>query len=87
MSEIDLGAIAGAVQENVELEDEQDALGVDSTQLRLAPCDLCGWPPSFHVVNFKVIGGICVYPGACHEPRKINGNEGENYHHNNSQSS
>lgn len=57
MSEIDLGAIAGAVEENGELE---DALGVDSTQLRLAPCDLCGWPPLFHVVNFKVIGGICV---------------------------
>lgn len=74
MSEIDLGAIARAVEENGELE---DALGVDSTQLRLAPCDLCGWPPLFHVVNFKVIGGICVCTGACHEPRKINGDEGE----------
>lgn len=75
MSEIDLGAIAGAVEENGELE---DALGVDSTQLRLAPCDLCGWPPSFHVVNFKVIGGIFVCTGACHEARKRNGSEGEN---------
>lgn len=48
MSGIDLGAIAGAVREIVE---QQEALGGDSTQLRLAPCYSCGWPRSFPVVN------------------------------------